>query len=90
MLRPIIGYTMRGAIWYQGEDNIPRYQTYADMQTAMVEGWRKEWNQGDFPFYYCQIAPYDYTLIGWTYNSALLREQQMLAEHKTVNTGMAC
>lgn len=89
MLRPIIGYTMRGAIWYQGEDNIPRYQTYADMQTAMVEGWRKEWNQGVFPFYYCQIAPYDYTLIGWTYNSALLREQQMMAEHKTVNTGMA-
>lgn len=90
MLRPLIGYTMRGAVWYQGEDNIPRYETYADMQTAMVEGWRKEWKQGDFPFYYCQIAPYDYTLIGWTYNSALLREQQMMAEQKLANTGMAC
>lgn len=89
MLRPLIGYTMRGVIWYQGEDNIPRYQTYADMQTAMIEGWRKEWQQGDFPFYYCQIAPYDYSLIGWTYNSALLREQQMIAEQKTPNIGMA-
>lgn len=90
MLRPLVGYTMKGVIWYQGEDNIPRYETYAAMQTTMIEGWRKEWNQGDFPFYYCQIAPYDYSLIGWTYNSALLREQQMMAEHKTVNTGMAC
>ena len=90
MLRPIIGYTMRGAIWYQGEDNIPRHSTYARMQTAMIEGWRKEWKQGDFPFYYCQIAPYDYTLIGWTYNSAFLREQQMQAEQMTTNTGMAC
>ena len=64
-LKPLIGYTMRGAIWYQGEDNIPRYDFYAPLMKAMVEGWRKEWKQGDFPFYYCQIAPYDYSLINW-------------------------
>lgn len=89
MLHPLIGITMRGAIWYQGEDNVPRYKTYANMLTTMVRGWRAEWGQGDFPFYYCQIAPYDYSLIDWTTNSALLREQQSKAELMMPNAGMA-
>lgn len=89
MLSPIIGYTMRGAIWYQGEDNVPRFQTYADMMATMVKGWRSEWKQGDFPFYYCQIAPYDYTLVNMKPNSALLREQQSKAELMIPNCGMA-
>lgn len=89
MLSPIIGYSMRGAIWYQGEDNVPRFQTYADMMATMVKGWRSEWKQGDFPFYYCQIAPYDYTLVNMKPNSALLREQQSKAELMIPNCGMA-
>ena len=89
MLHPLIGVTMRGVIWYQGEDNVPRYKTYADMLTTMVRGWRAEWGQGDFPFYYCQIAPYDYSLIDWTTNSALLREQQSKAALMIPNAGMA-
>lgn len=89
MLHPLIGVTIRGVIWYQGEDNVPRYKTYADMLTTMVRGWRAEWGQGDFPFYYCQIAPYDYSLIDWTTNSALLREQQSKAELMMPNAGMA-
>ena len=89
MLHPLIGYTMRGVIWYQGEDNVPRYTTYADMLGTMIRGWRADWQQGDFPFYYCQIAPYDYSLIGWEVNSALLREQQAMVERKVPNTGMA-
>ena len=89
MLHPLIGYAMRGVIWYQGEDNVPRYATYADMLSTMIQGWRKEWQQGDFPFYYCQIAPYDYSLINWDVNSALLREQQARVETMTANTAMA-
>ncbi len=89
MLHPLIGYTMRGVIWYQGEDNVPRFATYADMLGTMIRGWRSEWKQGDFPFYYCQIAPYDYSLIGWEVNSALLREQQAKVERVVPNTGMA-
>ena len=87
-LKPIIGYTMRGAIWYQGEDNVPRYDYYAPLLKAMVEGWRSEWQQGDFPFYYCQIAPYDYSLIEWK-DSQYLREQQMKAEGIISNSRMA-
>ena len=89
MLHPLIGYTMRGVIWYQGEDNVPRYATYADMLSTMIQGWRTEWQQGDFPFYYCQIAPYDYSLINWDVNSALLREQQANVERKVENCAMA-
>ena len=87
-LHPLIGYTLRGAIWYQGEDNVPRYDFYADLLKAMVEGWRAEWKQGDFPFYYCQIAPYDYSLIGWE-GSQYLREQQLKAETIIPNARMA-
>ena len=93
MLKPLIGMTMRGVIWYQGEDNYNRASTYADMLATMVEGWRKEWGQGEFPFYYCQIAPYDYSLVTAkdkpVINSAFLREQQALAEHRIPNAGMA-
>jgi sialate O-acetylesterase len=87
-LKPLIGYGIRGAIWYQGEDNIPRFDFYAPLMARMVEGWRAEWKQGDFPFYYCQIAPYDYSLIGWK-DSQLLREQQLKAEAMIPNARMA-
>lgn len=87
-LKPLTGYTMRGAIWYQGEDNVPRYDYYAELMKTMVEGWRKDWSQGEFPFYYCQIAPYDYSLIDWK-NSQYLREQQAMAETMIPNARMA-
>lgn len=88
MLYPLIGYGMRGVIWYQGEDNIPRYKTYSAMLSNLIRGWRSEWNAGDFPFYYCQIAPYDYSLIKWK-GSAYLREQQMKVETLVNNCRMA-
>ena len=87
-LKPLIGYAMKGAIWYQGEDNVPRYDYYAPLLKAMVEGWRNDWKQGDFPFYYCQIAPYDYSLIGWK-DSQYLREQQLKAESMIPHARMA-
>ena len=87
-LHPLVEYTMRGAIWYQGEDNVPRYDYYAPLLAAMVKGWRDVWKQGEFPFYYCQIAPYDYSLIDWS-GSQLLREQQMKAEALIPNARMA-
>lgn len=89
MMHPLVGMAMRGVIWYQGEDNVNRYKTYGDMLATMIRGWRGEWNIGDFPFYYCQIAPYDYSLIQWDYNSAMLREQQARVETMVPNTGMA-
>lgn len=89
MLHPLIGYTMRGVIWYQGEENVNRYRNYAAQFTRMIKGWRGKWKEGDFPFYYCQIAPYDYSLIGWNVNSAFLREQQSRVEKQVDNCRMA-
>lgn len=91
MLHPIVGISMRGVIWYQGEENVSRSGYYADLFSRMIKGWREEWKEGDFPFYFCQIAPYDYNIIGWgQYNSAFLREQQAKAEKMNKNVGMAC
>ncbi len=93
MLHPLIGLTIKGVIWYQGEDNYNRAQTYADMFTTLINGWRAAWHQGDFPFYYCQIAPYDYGIITKkgkeVINSAYLREAQAKVELRVPNTGMA-
>ena len=54
-----------------------------DMFSALIRGWREEWQQWEFPFYYCQIAPYDYGIITEpgknVINSAYLREQQALS-----------
>ena len=89
MLHPLVGMAMRGVIWYQGEDNVNRHTTYADLLSTMIGGWREEWGIGEFPFYYCQIAPFDYPRIDWNYNSAFLREQQAKVELSTPGTAMA-
>ena len=93
MIHPLVGLGMKGVIWYQGEDNWNRAHTYADMFTRLINGWRAEWKQGDFPFYYCQIAPYDYGIITEkgkeVINSAYLREAQAKVEHRVANSGMA-
>jgi sialate O-acetylesterase len=58
VLRPTIGYGIRGAIWYQGESNAGRAYQYRDLFPLMIESWRKEWGQGDFPFYWVQLADF--------------------------------
>ncbi len=60
MIAPLAGYAIRGVIWYQGESNYDRPETYVNLFKSMVAGWRSAWGQGAFPFYYCQIAPYEY------------------------------
>lgn len=87
MIHPLLGLPIKGVIWYQGESNTTRPHSYAAMFKSMVDGWRRNWNLGyDFPFYYCQIAPYqNYRNL----NSAFLREAQMKAEKMVNNVGMA-
>lgn len=92
MLYPVIGYGIKGAIWYQGESNYERPQRYEDLFPTMVSSWRQHWDNGEFPFYYAQIAPYNYSLIakpGTNYNSAYLRDAQRKSLSKIPNSGMA-
>ena len=60
MIHPLVPFAMRGAIWYQGESNHSEGMLYYYKTKALVQGWRKVWNQGEFPFLYVQIAPYQY------------------------------
>jgi sialate O-acetylesterase len=55
---PTLGYGMKGVIWYQGESNAGRAWEYAELFPFLIEQWRKEWNQGDFPFYWVQLADF--------------------------------
>jgi sialate O-acetylesterase len=60
MIHPIKNYSIKGAIWYQGESNRGEYQYYADLMKAMVEEWKSDFELKEFPFYFVQIAPYWY------------------------------
>ena len=60
MLNPIIGYGMKGCIWYQGETNYFEPDQYRKMFATMVNEWRTLWDIGEFPFYYVQLAPFRY------------------------------
>ncbi len=56
MINPIIGYPIKGAIWYQGESNASRAYQYRELFPAMITDWRTIWDVGDFPFYFVQLA----------------------------------
>ncbi len=58
MVHPTIGYGMKGVIWYQGESNANQAHEYRDLFPFMIEQWRKAWGQGDFSFYWVQLADY--------------------------------
>jgi len=88
MIHPIVGYGIKGAIWYQGESNRNEPKEYQQLITGLIQNWRSVWGIGDFPFYYMQIAPFDYGKDGLS--SAYLREAQLKASVSLSNIGMAC
>lgn len=57
MINPVLGYAIKGVLWYQGENNRFNPTTYDKKMEAMVKEWRQLWNCGEWPFYYVQIAP---------------------------------
>lgn len=59
MIHPLIPYAFRGVLWYQGEANVGRAQQYKKAFPLMIDDWRTEWNQGDFPFYFVQLSSFD-------------------------------
>lgn len=93
MIKPLIPYTIKGALWYQGESNRQHPKEYKELFPAMVKDWRTRWNIGDFPFYYVQIAPYQYNsgkdVFQNTDNSAFIRETQLQCLELIPNSGIA-
>ncbi|MFP6765764.1 MAG: sialate O-acetylesterase, partial [Planctomycetaceae bacterium] len=60
MVQPLVPFGIRGVIWYQGEANRLDGALYTQKMFALIKGWRTVWSQGDFPFYYVQLAPFLY------------------------------
>jgi sialate O-acetylesterase len=58
VVNPTLGYGIRGVIWYQGESNAGRAHEYRELFPFMIQEWRREWGQGDFPFYWVQLADF--------------------------------
>ena len=59
MIKPLVPYSIKGFLWYQGESNVANYSEYQNLFTGMISDWRDKWNS-DLPFYYVQIAPFSY------------------------------
>jgi sialate O-acetylesterase len=92
MIHPLIPFVIRGAIWYQGESNLADGMLYHEKMKALIGGWRKLWQQGDFPFYFVQLAPFRYE--DWptkdiTPTSLPRMWQAQAASLAIPNTGMA-
>ncbi len=89
-VEPVMPYAIRGVIWYQGESNAGRAYQYRDMFPLMIQSWREDWKQGDFPFYWVQLADFmdekpQPTDSAW----AELREAQTMTLDKLPKTGQA-
>jgi sialate O-acetylesterase len=90
MIAPLIPYAIKGAIWYQGEANAGKAERYRALFPRMIANWREDWRQGDFPFLFVQLAPYNPSGkeppdSDW----ARLRDAQRETSRKVKNTAMA-
>lgn len=81
MLHPLVNYTIKGTIWYQGESNSGKAYLYRSLFPTMVKSWREEWKQGEFPFYYVQITPHKG-------QNAEIREAQLMSLKTIPSSGM--
>ena len=80
MVAPVINYSIKGFLWYQGEANTGRAEEYAKLQPAQIIDWRNKWKQGQLPFLYVQLPCFmDYNYVPSESNWAMLRESQLKA-----------
>lgn len=85
MINPVIPYSIKGVLWYQGESNVVYADEYAHLFGAMIKSWREKW-AAVFPFYFVQIAPFNYSSLD---AAARLRQAQHDVATKVPQTGMA-
>jgi len=88
MVVPFIPYGLRGFLWYQGESNVDRHETYKNLFPALIRSWRTDFGQGDLPFYFVQIANFEPKNASSPSSWAFLREAQASAL-SLPRTGMA-
>ncbi len=88
MINPMLGYGIKGVIWYQGEQNRGEPELFAKLFPVMIDDWRQRWGIGEFAFHYVQIAPYG-SPTSYVPFIPFLREAQLKTLDQTTNTEMA-
>jgi sialate O-acetylesterase len=89
MIAPLVPFVFRGVIWYQGESNVGRAGQYSTLFPTMIQNWRNDFQNGDFPFLLVQLAPYSPGGSSTGTGYAELRESQYVATKTLKNVGMA-
>lgn len=82
MIAPLLPYTCKGVIWYQGENNADRAFQYRRLFPAMIENWRNDFNNKKMPFYFVQISPH-------RSQNPEIRDAQLYVLRHVPHTGMA-
>ena len=85
MIAPLVPYTARGVIWYQGESNVGKADEYRVLFPTMIETWREVWSHPDWPFFFVQLAAFSQSNREWPE----LRAAQTFVRDTVKNTGMA-
>jgi hypothetical protein len=86
MIAPLLNYRIAGVLWYQGEANSWRAEQYRRTFPMLISSWRSSFKQGRLPFYYVQIAPFNY-------DTPLIAAELRQAQLETLNlakTAMVC
>lgn len=86
MIGPVVPFTIKGFLWYQGESNVAYADEYYQLFSSMIQSWREQWKKKDLPFYFVQLAAYGYDQLE---GAARLREAQQKVSDKIPHTGMA-
>jgi sialate O-acetylesterase len=76
MINPLVPYSLRGMLWYQGETNVERAGEYHALFSAMITAWRAHFGQGDLPFFWVNLASFRYPNDPTGIQAAFLREAQ--------------
>jgi len=92
MIYPFGKYAIKGVLWYQGEGNRNNGAIYKNYMQTLISSWRDQWQQSTLPFYFVQIAPFDYNAKqknkGGGFGANLVRESQSFAARDIPNTGV--
>jgi sialate O-acetylesterase len=90
MVAPLIPYAIRGTVWYQGESNGNSAKIYAELMETLISDWRTRWGQGDFPFFYVQLANHQQLIIDPVKDDPIVAVRDAQLKNLLIpNTGMA-
>lgn len=86
-IAPLVNFAIKGFLWYQGESNRDNADLYQSLMPAFVKDLRSKWGRGDLPFYFVEIAPFNYEGADGT-SAARMREVQQQNMKDIPNSGM--